>query len=383
MHNGLFFAFGYYLYRHQDSLLPLYANNCWRYSGGADWRSSSPRWVVYEAFLNNGARPAVRRARRGFPVPLRQLAVELRPDRPVHALPAGAEPLPGFVADSSYWVYLVHFPVTVGFGVLLYEAPYGALAKMGINLAATTAVCLLTLPLLVRYTPVSTLLNGRAIPCRCARARLPWPARCCSPPASASTQIKFDANEAPTRTSAAGGNRRAGRHRPLSCASSAMPTAARMAPPWRNSCRRTSCIQGMDRAAFLDHLQKNRQYFGKLKITPVGIASEHPDHVELSAYGISAKGVLAPSLQLLPLQAGATLVQEDGKWKLHGNQRYDEASLYRQVRMSWPISRRPTWKPTGATCPPASPCRNGPMSGSRSPTGSAWARRSVPTGWRN
>lgn len=47
-----------------------------------------------------------------------------------------------YLADSSYWVYLVHLPLTMGLGVLLYGLPVPALAKMLINVLATTALCL-------------------------------------------------------------------------------------------------------------------------------------------------------------------------------------------------------------------------------------------------
>jgi glucan biosynthesis protein C len=48
----------------------------------------------------------------------------------------------GYLADSSYWVYLLHMPLTIGFGALLYGAPLPALAKITLNVMATTAVCL-------------------------------------------------------------------------------------------------------------------------------------------------------------------------------------------------------------------------------------------------
>lgn len=66
-----------------------------------------------------------------------------------------------YVADSSYWVFLVHMLGTIGFGVLLFDAPLGAGAKMAINITATTTVCLLTYHLFVRKTWIGVLLNGR------------------------------------------------------------------------------------------------------------------------------------------------------------------------------------------------------------------------------
>jgi len=66
-----------------------------------------------------------------------------------------------YLAQSSYWVYLVHFPATIAFGALLYEVPLPALAKMAINIAACTVFSLLTYHLFVRSTPLGMLLNGR------------------------------------------------------------------------------------------------------------------------------------------------------------------------------------------------------------------------------
>ena len=46
-------------------------------------------------------------------------------------------------------------------GVLLYGLPVPALAKMLINVLATTALCLASYHLCVRFTAVSQWLNGR------------------------------------------------------------------------------------------------------------------------------------------------------------------------------------------------------------------------------
>lgn len=69
-----------------------------------------------------------------------------------------------YVSESSYWVFLVHMLGTIGFGALLYNLPIGPYAKMALNILATTVACLLTYQLLVRYTLVGALLNGRRLP---------------------------------------------------------------------------------------------------------------------------------------------------------------------------------------------------------------------------
>ena len=66
-----------------------------------------------------------------------------------------------YLSQSSYWVYLVHMLGTVGFGILLFDVPLGAVAKMGLNIAATSLAALASYQLLVRRTPVGRLLNGQ------------------------------------------------------------------------------------------------------------------------------------------------------------------------------------------------------------------------------
>ncbi|WP_370663374.1 acyltransferase family protein [Massilia rhizosphaerae] len=66
-----------------------------------------------------------------------------------------------YLSDSSYWVYLVHLAGTIGFGILLYDAPFGVAGKMLLNISATTAVCLLSYHWLVRNSWIGVLLNGR------------------------------------------------------------------------------------------------------------------------------------------------------------------------------------------------------------------------------
>ena len=66
-----------------------------------------------------------------------------------------------YLSDASYWLYLIHLPAVVwGSGLLTeWEAP--AEAKLLAVLAGVTGAGLLTYQLLVRYTWVGALLNGR------------------------------------------------------------------------------------------------------------------------------------------------------------------------------------------------------------------------------
>jgi glucans biosynthesis protein C len=67
-----------------------------------------------------------------------------------------------YLAESSYWAYLVHMLGTIGFGALMFQWPLHALGKMALNMLATTVFCLLSYELLVRGRLIGRLLNGQA-----------------------------------------------------------------------------------------------------------------------------------------------------------------------------------------------------------------------------
>jgi glucans biosynthesis protein C len=66
-----------------------------------------------------------------------------------------------YVADSSYWMYLIHLPVVVWLQVAVAELPlHWSLKLAGIS-AITIAISLLTYDLFVRSTFIGWVLNGR------------------------------------------------------------------------------------------------------------------------------------------------------------------------------------------------------------------------------
>ena len=160
-HNGLFYLFGIALHQHQKGLFPLYMR----------------RWPVYAiaglaCFMATGALYDMLAGPAPHAIAHLPLWIALaynacawlwsfaliglflaRLQRP-HAWLA-------YLADSSYWVYLVHMPLTIGFGALLFGLPLPAPAKMLINVLATTVICLASYHLCVRFTPISSLLNGK------------------------------------------------------------------------------------------------------------------------------------------------------------------------------------------------------------------------------
>ena len=71
-----------------------------------------------------------------------------------------------YLADASYWVYLVHLPLVMAGQVLVLAAPWPWFVKLGAVVASVTAISLLSYELLVRHTFLGRLLNGRRVPWR-------------------------------------------------------------------------------------------------------------------------------------------------------------------------------------------------------------------------
>jgi peptidoglycan/LPS O-acetylase OafA/YrhL len=66
-----------------------------------------------------------------------------------------------FIADSSYWVYLIHLPIILLIQTILIPLPWNVWLKLGTTLSLTMLFCIATYVVFVRYTPIGWLLNGR------------------------------------------------------------------------------------------------------------------------------------------------------------------------------------------------------------------------------
>jgi peptidoglycan/LPS O-acetylase OafA/YrhL len=66
-----------------------------------------------------------------------------------------------YVADASYWVYLVHVPFVMTFHALLLPLAWPSLLKFAVTIGVTTALCLATYQVMVRHTFIGVVLNGR------------------------------------------------------------------------------------------------------------------------------------------------------------------------------------------------------------------------------
>ncbi|MDQ8198928.1 acyltransferase family protein [Pelagicoccus enzymogenes] len=66
-----------------------------------------------------------------------------------------------YIADSSYWLYLVHLPVVVWLQVAFAELPFHWSVKLAAISSITVGLSLLVYDLLVRSTLIGKILNGR------------------------------------------------------------------------------------------------------------------------------------------------------------------------------------------------------------------------------
>jgi peptidoglycan/LPS O-acetylase OafA/YrhL len=77
---------------------------------------------------------------------------------------AGTAPRLRYVADASYWVYLVHLPVVIWVAAALLTWDVSRFVKFPLVLGASLGLPLLTYHLFVRMTFVGTFLNGAKVP---------------------------------------------------------------------------------------------------------------------------------------------------------------------------------------------------------------------------
>ena len=75
-----------------------------------------------------------------------------------------------YLADSSYWVYILHLPLVMLAQVWIQDWPGPWWAKLAGVAIGVLAVCLITYELLIRHSFMGRWLNGRRIPWRRVKA---------------------------------------------------------------------------------------------------------------------------------------------------------------------------------------------------------------------
>lgn len=76
----------------------------------------------------------------------------------------GERRLARYLADASYWMYLVHMPVVMFFQMVLVPVTWPAAVKVPIVVALSFSALAVSYDVLVRATWVGSLLNGRVYP---------------------------------------------------------------------------------------------------------------------------------------------------------------------------------------------------------------------------
>ncbi|CAH9049685.1 Glucans biosynthesis protein C [Pseudoalteromonas holothuriae] len=73
----------------------------------------------------------------------------------------GYQPWLRYLADSAYWVYIIHLPIVLLVSYFLYDVDWPIYSKMMVNIFVTSILSLLSYHAFVRYTALGKLLNGK------------------------------------------------------------------------------------------------------------------------------------------------------------------------------------------------------------------------------
>jgi len=65
------------------------------------------------------------------------------------------------LSDSSYWIYIIHLPIIFALQYPMMDKNWSLLTKYSATMTVTLAVGVLSYLLLVRWTPIGWMLNGR------------------------------------------------------------------------------------------------------------------------------------------------------------------------------------------------------------------------------
>lgn len=74
---------------------------------------------------------------------------------------SGHSPVRRYLADASYWIYIVHLPILIALQTLLAPYPWPWFAEYPLILAVAFAIMLASYQWFVRYSFVGAILNGK------------------------------------------------------------------------------------------------------------------------------------------------------------------------------------------------------------------------------
>ncbi len=147
LHFGLFFAFGWWLWPARDALPALQRHAGWLlaagfglglfiFTGGRHWQ---PGWLTLSGLVT-------------WLMTLGALGLAF-------GVPSKDRPWLRFLVESSYWVYLVHYPVVLALQLFFAQREGPGWLEYGATTALTFAFALLSFTLLVWKTPLGPWLG--------------------------------------------------------------------------------------------------------------------------------------------------------------------------------------------------------------------------------
>ena len=153
------FAFGWWLNRSPD-LLDHLARRVWLYGVAA---IAGTAWCLHTAGLAPVLVPADGHAHPVYALvyPATSWAWSFALIGAARRFLTREAPVLRYLSDASYWIYIVHLPLVLVFQWLVMKVDCDPMLKLVIVVAATMTVGLLSYQLLVRYSFIGTILNGR------------------------------------------------------------------------------------------------------------------------------------------------------------------------------------------------------------------------------
>ncbi|HZV05553.1 MAG TPA: acyltransferase family protein [Gemmataceae bacterium] len=77
---------------------------------------------------------------------------------------SGFSPMRRYIADASYWLYLIHMPIVMALQLAVSQLDWPWPVKFSTILVVALALMLASYQLLVRFTIIGVVLNGRRAP---------------------------------------------------------------------------------------------------------------------------------------------------------------------------------------------------------------------------
>jgi glucans biosynthesis protein C len=74
-----------------------------------------------------------------------------------------SKPFWSYIADSAYWVYLIHMPIVLTTQLLLLNSPVPGLLRFPVVILVAVVISFSSYHFFIRYTWVGTLLNGQRV----------------------------------------------------------------------------------------------------------------------------------------------------------------------------------------------------------------------------